>query len=173
MHCCLKGNVTRVWTVKLKMIQNGLLLVILICAISAYARAPELPATIGTCMKSVDARLEIDRRLNPFYLRGDFDGDGRRDYAVLVRRGTSRGIAICLASSPKAMTLGAGSAFHGMTDMDFTSWNVYEKRFVERGVGEGSPPRLIGEAIRVEWEESASALIYWRNRKFLWYQQGD
>lgn len=139
----------------------------------ANAVEPHTPARVAACMKSIDESVEIDHRLNPFYLRGDFDGDGRPDYAVLVKKGQDRGIVICRASSAKGVILGAGSAFNQMADMNFTSWDIYDKRPVEKGVGEGRPPKLLGDAIWVEWEESASALVYWTGHKFAWYQQGD
>ena len=139
----------------------------------ASASEPHTPARVAACMKSIDQSVEIDYRLNPFYVRGDFDGDGKPDYAVLVRKGQNRGIVICRAASVKAVILGAGSAFNQMTDMDFTSWDIYDKRPVEQGAGERPPPKLLGDAIWIEWEESASALVYWTGRKFAWYQQGD
>src|SRR5215471_3270936 len=42
----------------------------------------------------------ISARINPFYLRGDFDGDGKPDYAILVvlKKDQSKGIAIWLSS---------------------------------------------------------------------------
>ncbi|MGA3286871.1 MAG: hypothetical protein ABSD46_05570 [Bacteroidota bacterium] len=46
---------------------------------------------------SVDTLLAFSFHLNPFYLRGDFDADGKLDYAVLIKHkkyGKS-GIAIC------------------------------------------------------------------------------
>jgi hypothetical protein len=157
------------------MMIKGILLLVILISTSGFSGVPDsqVPARVSACVKSAEEGLEIDRRLNPFYLRGDFDGDGRPDYAVLVRRGSNRGIALCRGSSPKAITLGAGSAFNEMTDLDFTSWHIYDKHFVERGVGEGSPPKLMGKAIWIEWDESASALIYWNGRGFSWYQQGD
>ena len=139
----------------------------------AHPSEPGTPTRVRACLKSIDPSFEIDYRLNPFYLRGDFDGDGKPDYVVLVKKGNNRGIVICRATSAEGTVLGAGSAFNQMRDLNFNSWDVYDKRRVERGVGEGLPPKLLGDAIRVEWEESASALIYWTGRKSAWYQQGD
>jgi hypothetical protein len=48
--------------------------------------------------------------VNPFYLRGDFDGDGKIDLAVLVdQRSTGKsGIAIIHGVRSKVTILGAG-----------------------------------------------------------------
>jgi len=139
----------------------------------ARAEEPDLPPRVAECMKHAGPSFEIDYRLNPFYLRGDLDGDRKPDYAVLVKKGPNRGIVVCRSASLKALILGAGSAFNRMADLDFASWEVFDKRQVQQGAGEGRPPKLIGEAIWVEWSERASALIYWTGRTFAWYQQGD
>ncbi len=122
----------------------------------------------------------IDGRINPFYLRGDFDGDGHPDYAILVvaKKDRSRGIAIWLSSQKKIFVLGAGQPFKingdESADLDFLNvWRVYEKRPVEPGVEAGPPPKLIGEAILAGKRESANGLIYWNGKIFSWYQQGD
>jgi hypothetical protein len=44
----------------------------------------------------------------------------------------------------------------------------YEKRPAGRGV-----PKLLGEAIWLEWGESGSGLVYWNGSKLAWQQQGD
>lgn len=127
-------------------------------------------------------RYEIGTWLNPFYLRGDFDGDGSIDYAFLVKHRSDgkRGIAIWLSGKPGSgvLTVGAGTrarAGGAVTDNwdFFDAWQVYGKRAVSRGASEGKPPKLIGEAILVEKTESASGLIYWNGKQFVWYQQGD
>jgi hypothetical protein len=121
----------------------------------------------------------IDGSLNPFYLRGDFDGDGKADYAVRIKSKTTGevGIAIWLSSQRKMIVLGAGVPFKITTEptnLDFlNTWQVYAKGPVERGVGAGPVPRLAGEAILAGKRESASGLIYWNGKSFAWYQQGD
>jgi len=122
----------------------------------------------------------ISDRLNPFYLRGDFDGDGKPDYAVLVvsKKDRLNGIAIWLSGKAKIFVLGAGQPFKLGAEVtsDFTvldTWQVYGKKPVEQGVGAGPPPKLIGEAILAGKRESASGLIYWNGNRFAWYQQGD
>lgn len=126
--------------------------------------------------------FDVGTWLNPFYLRGDFDGDGSPDYAVLViHRGDSKkGIAIWLSSKPRSRPrmVGAGTKSRaGAAEYDdwefFDAWQVYGKRAVSQGVGEGKPPRLIGEGILIEKTESASGLLYWDGKEFRWYQQGD
>jgi len=90
-----------------------------------------------------------------------------------------KGIAIWLSSRRAApVILGAG---HGarvgaaMSDNwgSFDAWQVYGKRSIRRGAGEGRPPKLIGETILIERTEAASGLLYWTGRAFRWYQQSD
>lgn len=132
---------------------------------------------IGTLSKL----YEIDGSINPFYLRGDFDGDGKPDYAVRIRsiHNHKTGIAIWLTSHKNFEIHGAGTTTfkindHVTTDLqDLNIWQVYCKSSVAPGVEAGSPPRLRGEAILAGKSESASGLIYWNGRAFVWYQQGD
>ncbi len=122
----------------------------------------------------------LDGSVNPFCLRGDFDGDGKADYAIRIKAkaGNASGIAIWLSSLHKLVVLGAGVPFKVsgtiVSNLDFlATWQVYGKRYVERGVESGPPPHLIGEAILVGKRESASGLIYWNGKTFEWHQQGD
>lgn len=115
--------------------------------------------------------------LNPFYQRGDFDGDGRADYAVLVRQASSakRGIAIVHRRGPSVHVLGAGKAIGNGGD-DFSwmdAWRVFDRGPVQRGAGEAAPPTLRGDALLVQKTESASAILWWDGGRYRWYQQGD
>jgi hypothetical protein len=60
--------------------------------------------------RPIDGVYDLSDRINSLYLRGDFDGDGVADYAVLVTRvGTGKkGIAIWLSSIGHVVILGAG-----------------------------------------------------------------
>ncbi len=133
-----------------------------------------VPSEVGRCMKSLGPSYAISGKINPFYLRGDFDGDGKADYAVLVRNGEQQGVMICRSVASKPIVLGAGTEFNKMKDLNFNAWQVHPKRRrVEKGVEEAKVPILIGDAILLQWEESASALVYWNGKQFVWYQQGD
>ncbi len=134
-----------------------------------------VPREVHACLISAGSRYTASGRINPFYLRGDFRGDGKMSYAVLVTAGDAleRGLAICGVGSAKTTILGAGSMFHGMRDLDFDAWHVYPKARVQKGVGAGAPPVLLGEALILEWSESASGLVYWDGTTYHWYQQGD
>lgn len=122
----------------------------------------------------------LDGSINPFYLRGDFDGDGRPDYALRItsKAGSGSGIAVWLSSLHKFVILGAGVPFKvsgtTVTNLDFlNTWQVFGKAAVERGVESGPSPQLKGDAILAGKSESASGLIYWNGKTFVWYQQGD
>jgi hypothetical protein len=133
-----------------------------------------VPDEVSKCMKLLGSGYAISGKINPFYLRGDFDGDGKPDYAVLVQSGNQHGIVICRGSAVKPVLLGAGTDFHQMKDLSFSAWQIHSKAHpVEEGVEAGRPPILRGDAILIEWEESASAIVYWNGKQFVWYQQGD
>jgi hypothetical protein len=114
--------------------------------------------------------------MNPFYLRGDFNGDGKADIAVLVKqRSTGKlGIAIINGATDKVTVVGAGNAIGNGGDnfewMD--SWQVYsEGRAAQAAEGRG--PKLHGDALLVSKSEAASALIYWNGKRYAWFQHGD
>jgi len=137
-----------------------------------------VPDGLRECMAPVRHIYDFSSRINPFYLRGDFDGDGKPDFAVLIvsKSHHEDGIAMCLSSLHKVEIVGAGVEFYKWRNKTFgffDAWQVYAKSSVQQGVGEGPPPKLVGEAILLEKTEAASGLLYWDGNRFLWYQQGD
>jgi hypothetical protein len=52
--------------------------------------------------------------------------------------------------------------------MDF--WAIYSK---DRLLSGRSIPKLHSDALLVEKNEAASALIYWNCKRYVWLQQGD
>jgi hypothetical protein len=139
-----------------------------VCACVLRAEDPNVPQRVAACLKSAEVPVQVDFRLNPFYIRADFDGDGKADYAVLVKKGKDRGIVVCRAAVAKGTVIGSGVPFNEWRDLDFSAWAAYEKRAAGSGV-----PRLLGEAIWLEWGERGSGLVYWNGHKFVWQQQGD
>jgi hypothetical protein len=115
--------------------------------------------------------------MNPSYLEGDFNGDGKMDTAVLVKeRSTGKyGIAIVHGKTGKVAILGAGNGIgNGGDDFEWMdSWQVYSETHPARAQGETSLPRPRGDALLVEKSEAASALIYWNGKRYVWSQQGD
>lgn len=135
-----------------------------------------VPPPITTCVEALGHRYEIKGDINPYYVRGDFDGDGVLDHFVAVQTqpGDIQGALFCPGGGlRKTIVLGARNAFHGMENLSFGAWRVHPKGKIERGVGEGPPPVLRSDALLVIWPESASAIIYWDGKNFRWYQQGD
>jgi hypothetical protein len=121
---------------------------------------------------------KINRDLNPFYLRGDFDGDKKIDYALAVIESTTekKGFLIYHPATRKYFLAGAGKAIpngHGDDYPWMNAWEVSDEKTVGQGVGELKPPKLIGEGILVQKLESSSGLIYWDGKEYRWYQQGD
>ena len=126
---------------------------------------------------SIGKEYDLSFRIDPSYLEGDFNGDGKMDVAVLVKeRSTGKfGIAIVDSTTGKVTILGAGIGIgNGGDDFEWMdSWQVYSKTPDAHAAGEASVPRLRGDALLVEKSEAASALIYWNGKRYLWSQQGD
>jgi hypothetical protein len=123
---------------------------------------------------SLANEYELSFRVNPFHLRGDFNGDGKIDVAALVKqRSTGKvGIAIINGATDKVTILGAGTGIgNGGDDFEWMdSWEIYSK---DRMAGETDVPKLHGDALLVSKSEAASALIYWNGERYVWLQQGD
>ena len=96
---------------------------------------------------------------------------------VLIKQRSSGklGIAIVHSTTGKVTILGAGIGIGNSSD-DFDcmdSWQVYSETRASQAPGETSVPRLRGDALLVEKSEAASALIYWKGKRYVWSQQGD
>jgi hypothetical protein len=142
-----------------------------------FVVAASLPpeAAKALAMFPQTTRYALTARLNPYYLQGDFDGDGATDTALLIIEKATGKQGIAVVAGGQVMVVGAGQAFGNGGD-DFAwmdAWYIYEKGTVEQGAFEGTPPKLRGDALMVIKTESASGLIYWSGRAFAWYQQGD
>jgi hypothetical protein len=135
----------------------------------------DIPEVINRAITngSLAKDYELSFRVKPFYQRGDFNGDGKIDIAVLVKQRSSGklGIAIIHGVTNKVTILGAGTAIgNGGDDFDWMdSWASYSK---DR-VASGSVPKLHGDALLVSKSEAASGLIYWNGKRYVWLQQGD
>ncbi|MBL8906059.1 MAG: hypothetical protein JNM20_05210 [Rhizobiales bacterium] len=121
------------------------------------------------------ANYTLSARLNPYYVQGDFDGDGKADTAVLVAETASGKHGIAFILDRRIEIVGAGKSIGNGGD-DFAwmdAWYVYPKGAVEQGAFDEAPPVLRGDALMAIKTESASGLIYWDGSGFAWYQQGD
>jgi hypothetical protein len=148
-------------------------------ASDAAARLHEIPEAIERAIanSSLATNYDLSFRMNPFYLRGDFNGDGNTDVAVLVKQCSTGklGIAIVHGATDKVTILGAGVGIgNGGDDFEWMdSWQVYSKDGVAREATEISLRHLHGDALLVGKSEAASALIYWNGKRYVWLQQGD
>src|SRR6266496_696214 len=160
--------------------------VVFFLAASASAQTPNgatqlynVPETIERAISKgpLAKDYEVSFHVNPFYLRGDFNGDGEVDVAVLVKQYSTGkvGIAIIHGRTNKVAILGAGTHVgNGGNDFEWMDyWQVYPKGRVARGTREPSVPRLHGEALLVGKSEAASGLIHWDGKRYVWFQEGD
>lgn len=120
--------------------------------------------------------LSISNTINPFYQRGDFNGDCLVDIAISVQNEKGqRGILIVHQAEPNVdFLLGAGNDFSNGGN-DFGWMDIW-------GVGSGgvftssheNEERLANsEYLYVEKSESAGGAIYWNGSSYEWEQHGD
>ncbi|MBI3220121.1 MAG: hypothetical protein HYZ44_11465 [Bacteroidetes bacterium] len=130
-------------------------------------------------LEKIKGNYALRTDINPFYLRGDFDGDKVLDYALgIVDRATGKkGILIYHFGAKSYYVVGAGKLISNSRNMDDLSlmdaWTIHTVEEVEKGVGETSTIKLKGEAILGIKTESSSWLIYWTGKEYSLYWQGD
>ena len=116
-------------------------------------------------------------RINPMYLRGDFNGDNKPDVAILVKEKLSKklGIIVIHFGGDDYFVLGAGETIgNGGDNFQWMSnWAVKRKGEVGQGADDKPLPHLKAESIFIEKAESASGIIHWNGTTYSWYQQGD
>ena len=147
----------------------------------AFAQGPSLAdqlpawATKPWAAASAANQIELFGGINPYFQRGDFDGDGKPDLAILVRRKSSGKIGILfLHRNAPPVLVGAGRSFgNGGDDFAWMNlWSVQDRSTLQRS-RDDPVPKVRAEALAVAKEGSASARIAWREGKYTWQQQGD
>jgi hypothetical protein len=139
------------------------------------------PDPIESCLQNpaVKGHVAVDFKTNPYYLRGDFDGDGKPDYAVAIKGKKTRrnGVLICTARR-QVFVLGADNPlkppFSNMPDDNFVAphWQALTREETKALSGFTSTvpnplPTPKGETIAMIWEDGIS-LIYWDGERFCW-----
>lgn len=143
---------------------------------ASVAERDDIPGAVKRSIAHVSLakNYDVSFQVKPFYLQGDFNGDGKPDVAILVKQYSTGklGIAIIHNTANKIVVLGAGTTFgNGGDDFEWMdSWEICSKDRVTRGT---SAPKLHGDALLVSKSEAASALIYWNGKRYAWLQQGD
>lgn len=129
-----------------------------------------VPKVVETCVKGMPG-LVMNGDLNPFYLSGDFDGDGKLDFAVQVNRAESKGILICISSRKAPILVGAGSStiWPASQKWRFDAWSIVPKESSEVS----RPPKARHDAILLDVKEAASGLLYWDGTELRWEQLTD
>ncbi len=108
---------------------------------------------------------------NPFFLRGDFDGDGNIDYAITVENVENKkeGLLVCFASKKKKAVL-IGPALKTPPFWSLRTWDIQTADEIKDLVDHKNNPINIspkGESIVMTWEDSVG-VIYWNGKEFLW-----
>lgn len=122
----------------------------------------------------LDSAYAISMRLRyPPYVEGDFDGDGRRDAAVLVeQRATGKlGVAFVHRGTGRVVVAGAGRALNGAPD-DFSwidDWEVFHRGTTWDMTIRSRPTAVLhGDALWIARGDSAAAFLYWDGRTYRW-----
>ena len=128
-------------------------------------------AGVGLSSGTYAAKYDLFLGLNPYFIRGQFDGDTLLDVAVQITEKATgkRGVAIIHAADSSVHIIGAGTPFGNGGD-DFRWLWVW-----------GAEPRTarpdiasVGrELLFVEKPESAGAMIWWNGAAYVWTQHGD
>jgi hypothetical protein len=121
------------------------------------------------------ADYSIAMDINPFYLQGDFDGDGRPDFITMLTlrksKITSKHVVLFGNGAVRWLSQDIGEAYPG------PAWYVvFRMEKIARSPFEDvrrKAPVLRGDAIMTITPESSSALIFWTGKRFAIYWQSD
>lgn len=164
---------------------KGLLLLSLVFLFSMPASTGlgeiQLPAKVKQCLEasSVKSNLKLLTSQRPLFLKGDFDGDGAKDYALAVKRVnvSANGVLICEGNGNNVL-LGANNPkdppFTDMYNDNFVApqWKVVSIReaheiYDYQDYVQIERDLLRGNSIGMIWED-AICLIYWDGKRYRW-----
>jgi hypothetical protein len=117
----------------------------------------------------------IERSVLPYYQRGDFDGDGRLDYAVAVRSKRSKRLGVAFILRKRVEIVGADIAIvrddpSVDPSVPLDSWRVLKRSELAQTY---ALQNAIGDGLFVEEREAGSGILYRTDKRFEWLQLGD
>lgn len=130
--------------------------------------------------QQLDRKYAIIYQLYPYVLRGDFNGDGRRDAAIQIQDRSSgkTGIAIFHARKAQALfspvvILGASTPMSNLSNnFEWVNiWNLQKRGKLSTEEWGKSLPILNGDAIYLAKRDSISGLILWNGKNYSWHQK--
>ena len=132
-------------------------------------------------VQQLDRQYEITYQLYPPFLKGDFNGDGKSDIAVLIAEKSSGKLGIALVHGKQAQAfkhritiLGAGKQLGTVGD-DFKWMNLWSTLSGKKSLAENDQrlfPALHGTGIRLQQRDDGAGLIYWDGKKYEWRRLG-
>lgn len=133
--------------------------------------------------------LPVLRAMNPFFLRGDFNGDGELDIAFWVQslETQERGVAILHSTLDRLYVFGAGQPLpeprgSASTEVYVDAWHLISAGRIEShpygdvpaiGVVEGEPFTFERETLEFIYLGKASFVFYWANEQYWHITTGD
>ena len=124
--------------------------------------------------KNLDQLYTFTFSRHPAYLKGDFNGDGRKDIAIQIqdKKSAKSGIAIFHAKRPQAIgtpvtILGAGKSLGKVGDsfQQMDMWELLKRRDVP---GTADMRIRDGDAIKLAKRDSVGGFIYWNGKQYAW-----
>jgi hypothetical protein len=114
----------------------------------------------------------------PILLKGDFNGDGRKDVVLQIQESISgkNGIAIFHQRGPQALgtyvvIFGAGKSIdHSPNNFkDMTLWSRIPRNKISAEAVHPPLPTIKGDIIRLQTTGGKTAFIYWNGKQYIWY----
>ena len=147
-----------------------------------------IKACLAESMPLARSELVLDSSRNPYYLRGDFDGDGQPDLAIALKsknQASQEGIGICRDKLPPVLLgdIAKGKSFpedDPEDGVESPGWVVVTRAELfkilkatnpRRNATTGIMSRLAtasGEMIYMPYETSEGVIYYWHGQ-FHWY----
>jgi hypothetical protein len=109
-------------------------------------------------------------QLNPFFLWGDFDNDGKQDFTLRVnpKKSSKNGRIVVLFGNGNHSFLDRDSL---LTYPTITAWFVLPRdtEVIRVLPDDPAPPILKGDGIVISKVETSNSLVYWNGKRFVSY----
>lgn len=122
----------------------------------------------------------ITFQMSPSSIRGDFNGDGRRDYAFLVQEKSTQKFGFVIFHGRGAQSLhsqitliAAGKTIADLGDnIQWANfWRTYPRNDAQGEVEKKVlVPILKADAIHIEKKGKRRGLLYWDGKKYVWHK---